>query len=259
MNEQINREESVHGKQWGELHGGYFSDPAIAQPFVERVKELLMESRTGVVVDLGGGTGFLLSQLAEQGPCGDLALVNLDGSDVQLASAREAGIKCVRALVADFRRSDVGPEDKRFLFMMRSVLHYFGETGLLPVLFHIHRQARKGEIFIHQTASFEDKRDAACLNALYRHMHSDKWYPTVSELKSSMTKAGWRATDMSPAPSLLLTSEDLARRYSLGMDDVMRIRNVMAQEFSGRTNVFGVLPNGFWAKLHYYIYTCVAD
>jgi len=259
MNEQINREESVHGKQWGELHGGYFSDPAIAQPFVERAKELLMESRTGVVVDLGGGTGFLLSQLAEQGPCGDLALVNLDGSDVQLASAREAGIKCVRALVADFRRSDVGPEDKRFLFMMRSVLHYFGETGLLPVLFHIHRQARKGEIFIHQTASFEDKRDAACLNALYRHMHSDKWYPTVSELKSSMTKAGWRVTDISPAPTLLLTSDDLARRYALGRDDTMRIRNVMAQEFGGQANAFGVLPNGFWAKLHYRIYTCVAD
>ena len=99
--------------------------------------------------------------------------------------------------------------------MMRSVLHYFGEAGLLPVLLHLHSQAREGEIFVHQTASFEDKRDAACLNALYRHMHSDKWYPTVSELESSMTKAGWRVTDMSPAPALLLTSDDLARRYAL--------------------------------------------
>ena len=78
MNEQIGREESVHGEQWGELHGGYFSDPAIALPFVERVKELLIESRADVVVDLGGGTGFLLSQLAAQGLCEGLALVNLD-------------------------------------------------------------------------------------------------------------------------------------------------------------------------------------
>ena len=112
---------------------------------------------------------------------------------------------------------------------------------------------------MHQTASFEDKGDAACLNALYRHMNTDKWYPTVSELESSLTKAGWRLTDMSAAPALLLTSEDLARRYALQKADVMRIRYVMAQEFGGQTSVFGVLPNGFWAKLHYRIYTCVAD
>lgn len=259
MNEQINREESVHGEQWGELHGGYFSDPAIALPFVERVKELLIKSRADVVVDLGGGTGFLLSQLAGQELCEGLALVNLDCSDIQLASARKADITCVRALVTDFCRSDVGPENKRFFFMMRSVLHYFGEAGLLPVLLHLHNQAKEAEIFLHQTASFEDKRDAACLSALYRHMNSDKWYPTVSELEGSMTKAGWRLTDVSAAPALLLTSEDLARRYALQMADVMRIRDVMAQEFGGQTSVFGVLPNGFWAKLHYRIYTCVAD
>ena len=143
--------------------------------------------------------------------------------------------------------------------MMRSVLHYFGESGLLPVLLHIHSQAKEGEIFLHQTASFEDKGDAACLNALYRHMKTDKWYPSVSELESSMTTAGWRLTDMSAAPALLLTSEDLARRYALQKTDVMRIRDVMAQEFGGQTSVFGVLPHGFWAKLHYRIYTCVAD
>jgi hypothetical protein len=258
MNNQIGREESVHGEQWGKLHGGYFSDPAIAQPFVDNVKDLLMESRADVVVDLGGGTGFLLSQLSAQGPYGSPALVNLEGSDVQLASARGADIMCVRALVPDFRRSDVGPEEKRFFFIMRSVLHYFGEAGLLPELLHLHSQAKEGEIFVHQTASFEDKREAACLNALYRHMHTEKWYPTVSELKSAVTKAGWRVTDIFPAPPLLLTSEDLSRRYALKVDDVMRIRNVMAQEFGGQTSVFGVLPNGFWAKLHYRIYTCIA-
>ena len=259
MSEQINREESVHGEQWGELHGGYFSDPAIALPFVERVKDLLNESHPDVVVDLGGGTGFLLSQLAVQELCKDLTLVNLDCSDVQLATARRAGITSVRALVTDFCRSDVGPENKRFFFIMRSVLHYFGEAGLLPVLHHLHSQAREGEIFVHQTASFENERDAACLNALYRHMNTDKWYPTVSKLESSVTKAGWRLTDMSVAPKLLLTSEDLCRRYALQMADVMRIRNVMEQEFGGQSSVFGVLPNGFWAKLHYRIYTCVAD
>lgn len=259
MNKQIGREASVHGEQWGELHGGYFSDPAIALPFVEIARELLMGSHADVVVDLGGGTGFLLSQLAGKGLCEGLALVNLDGSDVQLASARKAGITCVRALVTDFRRSDAGPEDKRFFFLMRSVLHYFGKSGLLPVLTHLRSQAKEGEIFVHQTASFEDKAEADCLNALYSYMQSDKWYPTISELESSVTKAGWRLTDMSAAPALLLTSDDLAGRYALQMADVMRIRHIMAKEFGKQTSVFGVLPNGFWAKLHYRIYTCVAD
>jgi len=86
MNKQINREESVHGEKWGKLHGGYFSDPAIALPFVERARELLIESHADVVVDLGGGTGFLLSQLARQELCEGLTLVNLDCSDVQLTS-----------------------------------------------------------------------------------------------------------------------------------------------------------------------------
>lgn len=258
MSGQIGKEELVHGQQWGALHGGYFSDPAIAQPFVERARDVLMEARPDVVVDLGGGTGFLLSQLDAQGLCGSLSLVNLDGSDVQLASARETGITCVRAMITDFRRSDVGPEDKSFFFMMRSVLHYLGEAGLLPMLLHLHSQAREGEFFVHQTASFKDKGEAACLNALYRQMHTDKWYPTVSELQTSMTKTGWRVLDMSPVPSLLLTSEDLARRYALQKADVMRIRNAMAEEFGGQQNVFGLVPGGFYAKLNYHIYTCVA-
>ena len=109
MNEQINKEESVHGEQWGELHGSYLSDPVIVQPFVEQVKEVLMKSHTDVVVDSGGGTGFLLSQLAAQGLCGGLTLVNLDGSDIQLTSARKAGITCVRALVTDFPAPCCGP------------------------------------------------------------------------------------------------------------------------------------------------------
>lgn len=130
---------------------------------------------------------------------------------------------------------------------------------LLPVLLHLHSQAKKGEVFVHQTATFEDKRYAACLNALYRHMNSNKWYPTVSELESCITKAGRRVTDMSPAPALLLTSDDLARRYALEMDNVMRISNVMAQDFGRQTSVLGVLSNGFWAKLHYHIHICAAD
>jgi hypothetical protein len=62
--------------------------------------------------------------------------------------------------------------------MMRSVLHYFGKDGLRPVLRHLRAQAKPGEYFIHQTASFERVRDANCLNNLYAMMRTQKWYPT---------------------------------------------------------------------------------
>lgn len=46
----------------GTLHGGYFSDPATARPLVETAKGIFAKSPVNVIVDLGGGTGFLLNQ-----------------------------------------------------------------------------------------------------------------------------------------------------------------------------------------------------
>ena len=42
------------------MHGGYFSDPAIADPFIGFVQKAIDVSKPGVIVDLGGGTGFVL-------------------------------------------------------------------------------------------------------------------------------------------------------------------------------------------------------
>ena len=186
-------------------------------------------------------------------------LVVLDCSDAQLAEAHQKGFTCLHGSVSDFTRRDVAPEDKRFLFVMRSVLHYFGRQGLSPVLRHLHSQAKAGELFVHQTACFENGKAAACLNCLYHKMRTNKWYPTVSELRKRMDRAGWRQVDISPAPPLPLTSHDLAGRYRLDGDDVIRIRNEIAEQFGEMDNVFGLEPQGFHASLHYHIFLCAAE
>lgn len=258
MEDYIGAEKIVHGQQWGALHGGYFSDPLIAQPLVETARGVLEKSPADVVVDLGGGTGFLLSQLATQGIGSNAALVDVDCSEPQLALTDRDGILRVCLSIMDFRRGDIVTEDKRLFFVMRSVFHYLGENGLSPFLRHLRNQAVEGEFFVHQSASFDSEEEAACLNALYKHMRTGKWYPTVNDLKNRLADSGWRVIAMLQAPSLLLTSDELGQRYALGVSDIASIREVMAREFSGINSVFRLTSDGFQANLHYRIYTCVA-
>ena len=81
MANPLGAEQVVHGASWGRVHGGYFSDPAVARPLVAAAREVWAAAQPEVIVDLGGGTGFLLSQLREAGVGGDAALVNLDCSE----------------------------------------------------------------------------------------------------------------------------------------------------------------------------------
>ncbi|MCX5848537.1 MAG: hypothetical protein NTW65_03720 [Deltaproteobacteria bacterium] len=141
---------------------------------------------------------------------------------------------------------------------MRSVLHYLGENGVTPFLRHLRDQAKEGEFFLHQSASFDNENDSACLNDLYRHMRTHKWYPTVNDLTKRLADSGWRVIATTPAPTLLLTSDDLGLRYALNTNDLVRIRDTMARAFGEMNSVFQITPSGFQANLHYHIYTCVA-
>lgn len=258
MEDYIGKEKIVHGRQWSALHCGYFSDPGNARPLIETVKGIFAKSPADQIVDFGGGTGFLLAQLISQGVGTDTALVNVDCSEAQLAISDEEGISSVCSSIDNFKRGDVTHKGHRLFFMMRSVLHYFGEKGLSPLLCYLRDQAKPGEFFVHQSASFDNEEEAACLNALYKHMCTHKWYPTVTDLQRRMTDAGWRVTDTIPAPSLSLTSDDLGHRYALDARHIARIRDLMAREFGERNGVFRLTPSGFQANLYYRIYSCVA-
>lgn len=258
MKDRIGTEKVVHGRRWGEVHKGYFADAAIAQPLIDTATGVLAKSPADVVVDLGGGTGFLLSQLALRGVGAASTLVNLDCSETQLALTEETGITRMCEPIEDFRRSDVAALNQRLFLMMRSVLHYVGQSGLPHLLRHLREQAKGGEFLVHQSATFDNEGDAACLNTLYKLMRTPKWYPTVSNIERYLADAGWSVTDSIPAPPLILTSDDLGLRYALDSCDLARIRDVMEEQFGRTNNVFLPTPSGFCAELHYRIFTCVA-
>lgn len=256
MNDHIKREEAVHGEAWNSIHGGYFSDPAVAAPLVGKVCDLTAESRAQRIIDLGGGNGCLLGLIKSGGVADSVSLINIESSKAQLSAARRVGISCVHCSVDKFLRHDLGPQDVKSLFVMRSVLHYFGEKGLRPAIRHIRAQARTGEFWIHQTASFEQKRDADCLNALYGMMNTSKWYPTVDRMTDSLDAEGWQVREVLPCPALPLTSESLLVRYGLDCAAIGRIGSSIAAGHTVPDTVFRRAHDGFCAFLHYWIYVC---
>lgn len=251
-------EGAVHGQLWGRMHGGYFSDPAVAQPLVEAVRRVWAKARADVMVDLGGGTGFLLAQLRAEGVGAEALLVNLDCSEAQLEVAGQAEALAVWGAVDGFRREGVAPAGRKVLWLMRSVLHYFGEAGLTPVLAHLRAQAEEGEFWVHQTACFEREADAACLNDLYRRLRTPKWYPTVGDLQQRLQATGWRVEDCLPAPGLPLASGELGSRYGLDKTEIRHIGAALSAELGQDTEVLSFLPSGFQAELHYRIFVCRA-
>ncbi len=252
------KERAIYGPSWDAFHGGYFSDPAVAQPLIDGIIGAVAAARPGVVVDLGGGTGYVLARLRAAGVGPEVALVNLENSEEQIAAGRRAGLVCVQGSADAFRRSDIGPERECFLFLMRSVLHYFGRDGLRPALRHIRAQARPGEFFIHQTASFQRQPEADACNALYEMMGTRKWYPTVDVLCRCLKEEGWDVAEVAAGTPLVLTCEDLARRYGLDPARLLQIGRRVARDFPDGSGVFEHEARTFRAFLHYSIYVCSA-
>jgi len=198
MNKLIKREQDVHGTSWNTVHDGYFGDSAVAAPLVKTIRQVAAAARPDTIIDLGGGTGFLLSRVMTEGVRRGTSLVNLDDSPTQLRAARSRGITCLRGSVDAFSRRATGFERTRCLFVIRSVLHYFGRRGLSRVLRRLRAQTQPGEFFVHQTASFRRAQDAACLNDIYAMMHTRKWYPTVAALSTALRKRGWKVWGYPP-------------------------------------------------------------
>ena len=258
MQEELGKEIAVHGAKWNTLHNGYFSNPEIAKCFLAKIKENIAFSRPDVIVDLGGGTGFLLEELIKDISNPDIRFVNLDCSRAQLAQIHHPRISCLQTSLINFKRKDAGEETKQFLFIMRSVLHYFGKEGLVPLLRYLRIQMKKGEFFLHQTACFENSRDAECINFLYQQMKTKKWYFTTGELCHYLEKAGWSVTAVSCAPELSLSSHDLSRRYDIGKEEILAIGREIMARFGEIPNIFRLTPDGFCAHLHYRIFVCTA-
>ena len=256
--DSVKREMKIHGQRWGSFHHRYFSDPEVAEPLTAAILSSVDAARPDVIADLGGGTGFLLRELLRRRPLPGVRLVDVDVSDRQLSACKDERIERLFASAATFARRDLVAEDGRLLLVARSILHYFGNSDLLPHLRHLRGQLDERERFVHQSACFEDSGDAACLNRVYEMMGTEKWYFTIDDLEAALGEAGFSLCEVRPAPPLRLDSCDLAERYGLGADLVASIREGAGREFGERPEVFISTGEGFTAWLHYSIFTCRA-
>jgi SAM-dependent methyltransferase len=254
----IDLEAGIHGPQWDGFHEGYFGDASIAQPLVEIAGRALQAQRPTVVVDLGGGTGAVLRQLLSYDPLGSVRFVNVDISPPQLAQCSDPRIQALDISAARVTREDLRVGNGHLMFIMRSLLHYFGPDGLAPFLQHARSQMRAGEVFIHQSACFERPRDAECLNRLYQLMRTEKWYPTMGHLTAMLEAADLKVHQACPAPPLALASSELMERYRLEAEELPSIRDELLGEYGAVPGVFEPGGEGFVAWLHYVIFTCEA-
>jgi len=256
MSDLASKEETVYGAQWNNVHEGYFSSPEVANALIQKIHEIAYQSRPNKIIDLGGGTGFLLSDLDLADIHQRITLIDLDNSAAQLSIAKSAGLSCVQSSVDTFSRADVGNADQRFLFIMRSVLHYFGKDGLRAAIRHIREQARPGDYFIHQSASFSNSYDADCINRLYNLLNTGKWYPTIDFMKECLLAENWHVEEICPALPLKLRSEDLMQRYHLDDAGINRIGEQLFQNSNCSENILVKTDGGFCASLNYSIYIC---
>ena len=211
------------------------------------------------MVDLGGGTGFILKQLLKQQHFPKrIRLVNVDTSPLQHSENRDKPIINIQTSIDRLTRKQLQPNKNGLMLIARSILHYFGEENLKHILQHIRSILKNGEIFIHQTACFQNIIDAQCLNEIYKLMGTQKWYTTIDSLKSVMDDVGFQVYDIRNASNLQLDSKDLMERYQLNPEQVTAIQKQIEQKYGQKTQIYTCAPHHFTAWLHYNIFSCKA-
>ena len=184
--------------------------------------------------------------------------MNVDASPLQISEIVDQRIKHIQTSIDQITREKLQPKENDLMLVSRSLLHYFGEKGLKPLLQHIRNQLKTGEIFIHQSASFQDQRDAQCLNLLYKLMGTKKWYTTTVNLKAVLNEVGFQVCSMCSAAELRLDSTDLAERYGLSPDKLNDIQKQIDSQYGQKSQVYSHSIEHFTAWLHYNIFCCKA-
>jgi len=256
--QSIYSEEGIHGARWRTLHDGYFSNPEVSFPLLDAIEKVIGISHPTVIADLGGGTGFMLGELLRRLNLPGVRLTNVEISPKQLSTCNDKRIFLIQASASQFKRRQLQVANGELLLIARSLLHYFGQSGIGHLLRHIRYQLIEGEFFIHQSACFQRSEDAACLNLIYNLMGTDKWYGTINETEELLKKEGWEICFESPAPKLHLSSQDLAERYRLSPNQVKLIRIEVERHCGPLPDVFIKTDAGFNAWLHYCIFVCKA-
>ncbi len=185
-------------------------------------------------------------------------MINIDASPLQHSENRDQQIINIQTPIDQLTRKQLQPNKNGLMLIARSIVHYFGEADLKPILQHIRSILKSGEIFIHQSACFQNIRDAECLNKIYKLMGTQKWYTTIDTLKSILTDVGFEVYNICPASNLQLDSTDLTERYHLNPQQVTLIQKQIEQQYSQKPQIYTCSPDHFMAWLHYNIFSCKA-
>lgn len=253
-------ERKLYGERWNGVYGGYFSDPGTASPLVERIAMAVREGSPSVVADLGGGTGFILSELASRLEARERAgvrLVCVDSAFEQLEDCRTP-LDTLQCPVEQLERWMLVEGDEKLLLCMRSVLHYFGEDGMAECVKGLRGVLEPGESLVHQNICFEDGADQEIANLVYELMGTGKWYPSVEELEACLRANGFEVVEVTGAATLPITDEELEVRYEVSRDTMEDIALELERRCRGRHTVYRPGDGGFTLHLDYKVMTCIA-
>jgi len=252
-------ESRFYGKKWDAIHGGYFSDPVMAAPFVEMIATAVRRHRPDAVVDLGGGAGFVLSELAKRDLGCAPRLIDVDASPDQLTVARTRGLECLHVPAEKFTREMAVKDGESLMLIMRSVLHYYKEADHLPFLRHVRRQMKDKERFLHQTLAFASQQETGAINALYALMRTTKVFFTPAEITAMLAKGGFASSRPCVVHYVPVPSDELANRYQLTPSDIRAIIDRVGGR-PGTKKVFTVTgTDSFLMFLKYYLFKCMAS
>ncbi len=254
----VQREAHLHGKQWGAHYKGFFGDRAMARDYVAAILRTARAHPPSAIVDLGGGTGFILELLLEAGLEQSIRLVNLDESDAQLAECRHPRLTPRKGSILTLRRAEVVNASESLMLICRSVLQYGGLAGQKPWLAHLRAQLKPGEWFVHQSGCVDDLEGALALDVLFEYMGVDKWAPAREPFLRLLAEAGFEVAGDFPVPPLGMTSEALALRYGVSADRLADIRADLVRTCSGRPDLFQLTPTGFNFNFPYRVFACRA-
>ncbi len=212
------------------------------------------------VVDLGGGAGFVLSELAKRDLGCTPRLIDVDASPDQLTAAKARGLECLNVPAEKFTRDmALNNGGGRLMLIMRSVLHYYKAADHLPFLRHVRCQLQEKELFLHQTLAFASHQETAAINTLYALMRTTKAFFTPAEIAAMLARGGFvtpkpRAVHYVPVPS-----NELASRYQLTPSEIRAIIDRVGA-LPGTKKVFTVTgADAFRMFLKYYLFKCTAS
>ena len=254
----IGRENHVYGAAWGAQSHGYFADPAIAAPYMAAIMRASREATPDAIVDLGGGTGFICSQVVDAGLPESVRLFSMDESEVQLAACVHPRVTPMRGALQSFRRADAVEGDGRLMVICRSVLHYGGAAGVEPWVRHVRSQMREGEWFVHQSGCSNDPVVTEVLNRFFALMNADKWVPQRDEFVSLLARSGFSTEEDFKVEPVGMYSNEVTVRYKVDEDALCEIGAKLRSWCAGRPEAYSDTPGGFVFRFPYRVFMCRA-